>query len=98
MPEERLFLKRSSYRRRRMMDAVRMLPLVCMLLWLVVPTMWPSSAQEGGGTALSSALWYIFVIWMLAITASFALWRRIRRHDDAVDAPPSDSAPPAGEP
>ncbi|KIN72067.1 hypothetical protein [Sulfitobacter guttiformis] len=81
MPEQRLFLERRSYRRRRMMDAVRMLPLLCTVLWLVVPLMWPKGEQVAEHMPLSLALWYLFVIWMLAITASFALWRRIRRSD-----------------
>ena len=84
MPDTRLFLERRSYRRRRIMDAVRMLPLLCTLLWLVVPTMWPNTDAEGARTALSTAIWYLFVIWALAITAAFALWRRIRQHDDAA--------------
>jgi hypothetical protein len=87
MPEARLFLARRSYRRRRIMDAVRMLPLLCTLLWLVVPTMWPNTAAQGAQTTMSTAIWYLFVVWVLAITASFALWRRIRRHDDAGELP-----------
>ncbi len=83
MPDTRLFLERHSYRRRRIMDAVRMLPLLCTLLWLVLPTMWPNTAEEGAQTALSVAIWYLFVVWILAITASFALWRRVRHHDEA---------------
>lgn len=84
MPKTRLFLERRSYRRRRMMDAVRMLPLLCALLWLVVPMMWPHESAGEEATRLSTALWYVFVIWVLAITATFALWRRIRRHDGKV--------------
>lgn len=88
MPEARLFLERKSYRRRRIMDVVRMLPLVCALLWMVVPTMWPNGAAEGAQTRLSTALWYLFAVWCVAIAASFALWRRVRQHDaqDAQDA------------
>lgn len=85
MPDTRLFLERRSYRRRRMMDAVRILPLLCTLLWLFVPLMWPNSAATGEPTLLSSAIWYLFVVWLLAITAAFALWRRIRRSDSAED-------------
>lgn len=93
MPEARLFLERRSYRRRRMMDAVRILPLLCALLWLLVPTMWPNSAEVISETeiALSTAIWYLFVIWALAITASFALWRRIRSHDDEDGSSSSDA-------
>jgi hypothetical protein len=83
MPEGRLFLERRSYRKRRIMDAVRMLPFLCALLWIVVPAMWPTGVPVGTATPLSTALWYIFTIWVLAITASFALWRRIGGADDA---------------
>jgi bacteriorhodopsin len=82
MPETRLFLERQSYRRRRMMDAVRMLPLLCAVLWMLVPTMWSNSPTGEAQTTLSSAIWYLFMIWVLAITASFALWRRIRNGGD----------------
>ncbi|WP_298862350.1 hypothetical protein [uncultured Sulfitobacter sp.] len=91
MPEARLFLERRSYRRRRMMDAVRILPLLCTLLWLVVPLMWPNGSEGSAQTALSTVIWYLFVVWMLAIMASFALWRRIRRSDTAGDEPAETS-------
>lgn len=91
MPQTRLFLERRSYRRRRMMDAVRILPLLCALLWLVVPLMWPNDAGANAQTTLSSAIWYLFSVWLLAITATFALWRRIRRSDGADVA--SDGTP-----
>ncbi len=86
MPEARLFLERRSYRRRRIMDAVRMLPFLCALLWMVVPAMWPDGTGDAATTALSVALRYVFVIWVLAIAASFALWRRTRREDVAGEA------------
>lgn len=98
MPEGRLFLERQSYRRRRMMDAVRTLPLLCAVLWLMVPTMWPNAPAGETETALSSAIWYLFVIWVLAITASFALWRRIRNHDDASASKSDLSTPPNAAP
>lgn len=78
MPEQRLFLERRSYRRRRIMDAVRMLPFLCALLWIAVPAMWPNGSEA---VALSSALWYVFSVWIIAIIASIALWRRTRSGD-----------------
>lgn len=84
MPETRLFLERRSYRRRRIMDGLRVLPFLCALLWVVVPMMWPNSAGPEQQTALSTALWYMFAIWILAITFSFALWRRLRPEGDPV--------------
>jgi len=77
MAQKPLFLERRSYRRRRVMDALRMLPFLCAFLWVVVPAMWPSGPDAGSDTSLSGALWYLFSIWGLAITASFALWRRL---------------------
>lgn len=83
MPDTRLFLERNGYRRRRMMDAVRVLPLLCAVLWVAVPTMWPNTSDAEAQTALSSAIRYLFVIWILAISITFGLWRRIRHHDEA---------------
>lgn len=84
MPDTRLFLERRSYRRRRMMDAVRILPLLCTLLFLVVPLMWPQGDEDVVALSLSTAIWYLFSVWVLAIVASFGLWRRIRRSDTNV--------------
>ncbi len=39
-PGSPLFLERRSYRFRRMMDAVRLLPLVALAFWMI-PLMWP---------------------------------------------------------
>lgn len=83
MPEARLFLERRSYRRRRIMDAVRMLPFLCALLWMAVPAMWPNDAGGTEAMPLSVALRYVFIIWLLTITASFALWGRTGREDRA---------------
>ena len=83
MPETRLFLERRSYRRRRIMDAVRVLPFFCALLWIAVPAMWPNGTDGTEATPLSTALWYVFVVWALVIIASFALWRRTRAKDGA---------------
>lgn len=88
MPDKRLFLERRSYRRRRIMDAVRTLPLLCTVLFLLVPLMWPKS--EGDALPLSSAIWYLFAVWMLAILAAFGLWRRIRRSTTGAQ---TDEAP-----
>lgn len=84
MAQSPLFLQRRSYRRRRIMDGLRMLPFLCALLWLVVPAMWPNGTEDGASTTLSSALGYLFTIWVLAIAASFALWRRLRPEDETA--------------
>ncbi|UWR21074.1 hypothetical protein [Sulfitobacter sp. S190] len=87
MAKTPLFLHRKSYRARRMIDALRVLPFVVLILWLV-PLMWPrgDAAQAGNATTMSQALSYVFVIWLLAICASALLWRRMKDPQD-LDAP-----------
>lgn len=66
-----LFLKRGSYRKRRLRDAARMLPFVGLLLF-IMPVLW---AQDGGvrdGTAGDGM--YLFAVWLglLAVAAAMA--------------------------
>ncbi|MEM8655560.1 MAG: hypothetical protein AAGF36_12515 [Pseudomonadota bacterium] len=74
-----LFLEKRSYRRRRMMDALRLLPIVGLLLWLF-PVFWPS-VRDGAAApepvAMSSAVTYVFGVWGLLILAGLALWRAL---------------------
>ncbi|WP_235857737.1 hypothetical protein [Marimonas lutisalis] len=59
-----VFLERSTYRRRRLIDGLRMLPVVGALLW-AVPMLWSETA------ATSTAILYIFGIWAgLALIAA----------------------------
>lgn len=67
-----IFLERRSYRNRRMMDALRLLPFVGLMLWML-PLFWPSAPSEGGAVKSSAAIIYVFGIWALLIMASFAL-------------------------
>ncbi|MBL4927268.1 hypothetical protein [Fuscibacter oryzae] len=58
-PRQPLFLARASYRRRRLRDAARLLPVVGVFL-LMLPLLWP---QGGAG----SAVIFVFVVWALLI-------------------------------
>lgn len=88
MPEQRLFLERRSYRRRRMMDAVRLLPVLGLCLWLV-PVLWPRSAESAdAAVSTSTALLYIFSIWLGLCLISWIFWLRTRR-DVSVQSDPS---------
>ncbi len=69
-----------------MMDAVRLLPLLGLALWMV-PLMWAVPDTAGASTPIASALRYIFGIWTLMVLAAFALWWRTRR-GDAPGQPP----------
>lgn len=65
-----LFLARAPYRRRRLRDAARLLPVVGMFL-LLVPLLWTPEAE----VSLSSAdVVYFFAVWLILIglAAAFA--------------------------
>ncbi|MEM5543505.1 hypothetical protein WNY61_12230 [Sulfitobacter sp. AS92] len=80
-----IFLEKRGYRQRRMMDAVRLLPFLGLMLWMV-PLLWPVPEILPDATpettepaiAMSVALRYLFGVWALLILATWALWRRTR--------------------
>jgi len=83
-PGSPLFLARRSYRFRRLMDAVRLLPLAALTFWMV-PLLWP---VPGEGTLVgeaeplvstSQAVRYIFWVWLGMIVLGFVLWQRTAR-------------------
>ncbi|WP_299657370.1 hypothetical protein [uncultured Tateyamaria sp.] len=86
-----LFLERRSYRRRRMMDALRLLPVVGVLLW-ILPVFWPSANDAAGApppVAMSGAVTYVFVVWAGLILSGMGLWLALadpngRIHKDPV--------------
>ncbi len=89
-----MFLERQTYRRRRMMDAARLLPLFGAAL-LMVPLLWPQPAPDavgaGGGVPMSAAIAYVFGVWagLIGLSVLFGLFaRRLTRPDTRPDAPP----------
>ena len=70
-----LFLERQSYRRRRLVDVIRILPLIGALLWLV-PLLWQTGA---GGMASSDAIIYIFLVWFGLVVLGAVLSRLLAR-------------------
>lgn len=73
-----LFLARRSYRRRRMMDAARLLPVLGVVL-VLVPLYW----QPSPGTAATGI--YLFSIWTGLIVAAFGLSRGLAPALDAEE-------------
>jgi hypothetical protein len=71
-----VFLERQSYRRRRLMDAARMLPAIGAVLF-TVPLLWPNpkaGALVDAGIAavpMSNAIYYVFSVWAILIAVSF---------------------------
>lgn len=86
------------------MDAVRLLPLLGLALWMV-PLLWvtPDATQPGaalsgalrveGAIPMSSALRYVFGIWVLLIIAGVALSRSLADRDPLSDPDTSDGPP-----
>ncbi|EIE50506.1 hypothetical protein C357_14072 [Citreicella sp. 357] len=68
-----VFLERQSYRRRRVIDAARVLPFIGLLLWLL-PLLW----REEGAAAVrsSSAIVFLFGTWFALVGAAAVLsWK-----------------------
>lgn len=75
-----VFLERRSYRRRRMMDALRLLPVLGVLLWML-PLAWPTPSAgpvTPDAMAMSTAMIYVFAVWLLLIALAFTLWSFLR--------------------
>lgn len=82
-----VFLERRSYRQRRLMDALRLLPLVGMMLWMV-PVLWPvADTGDVPPIKMSQAITYVFAVWLALIFATAGLWSRL---NDVSSANPSD--------
>ena len=94
MARSPIFLERRGYRLRRMMDALRFLPLLGLGLWMV-PLLWPASETTAqvdlDPMPLSMALQYIFGIWALLVLAAWGLWRHTREQA-TKDGEPSAEA------
>ena len=75
-----VFLERRGYRQRRLMDALRLLPVLGAFLWLV-PLFWPTDTAVPAASdpvTMSAAMIYVFGVWGGLIAVSFALRRILR--------------------
>jgi hypothetical protein len=80
-----VFLERRRYRLRRIKDAVRILPVVGLVLWMI-PLLWPAAdAAKVDGVTTSQALLYIFAVWSALILASGLLWSRLSTAPEEAD-------------
>jgi len=71
-----MFLERRTYRRRRLMDAARLLPVVGLLLFMV-PLLWALNRTDAAAT--SSTMVYVFAVWAVLIAAAVVLSRALSR-------------------
>ena len=74
-PTEPLFLARATYRRRRLMDAAKLMPYAGTLLFLL-PGLW------GGAVGTVSGIVYVFVGWAVLIVVAAVIARRLSGSDD----------------
>ncbi|WP_424940479.1 hypothetical protein [Aliiroseovarius sp. S253] len=88
-PREPLFLARQSYRRRRIEDAARLLPLLGVILFLL-PLM-------VGGVIGSARLAYVFSAWFLLILSAFVLARYLGREASGAASGTPREAPQSNE-
>ena len=65
-PSAPLFLARAVYRKRRLRDAARMLPILGLFLWLL-PALWAGPASAGRDWV------YVFAVWAGLIALAAAL-------------------------
>ena len=87
---EPLFLARETYRRRRIMDAARVLPFVAAFLF-IAPVLWAGAADTRGG------ILYLFGVWTILIACSALISRTLARGpeprvDETID--PGDRGAP----
>lgn len=94
MPASRepIFLGRETYRRRRLIDALRLLPIVGFLFFLS-PIL--GSEGEPRSTALGGV--YLFAVWLVLIVMSALLVRVLSRAPGGVSADPMEPDPGTGE-
>ena len=78
MPRKPLpvFLERSSYRKRRVMDALKLIAVFGFILWMI-PTLWPDGSDpDTAPVSMSDALFYVFGVWLVLIVLSAAFVSR----------------------
>lgn len=92
-PRVPLFVERHTYRRRRLMDAGRALPLLGLVLWFL-PLLWLSGSRP---VPASQALVYLFGVWIILPLAAWAINRAIARQGGAGYADPEGGEAPAPE-
>ncbi|WP_415182396.1 hypothetical protein [Phaeovulum sp.] len=65
-----LFLARRSYRRRRIMDAAKMLPVLGVVL-IMIPALWLPAETVAPDTGRGTV--YLFIVWFFLVCAAFGL-------------------------
>lgn len=92
-PREPIFLARQTYRRRRLIDAMRVVPVVGLVLFLV-PLLGGVALERG--TAAGGV--YVFTVWLGLIVVAALLVRLLSRSPDGIASDPLEpEVPPVGD-
>lgn len=76
-----LFVEQQSYRRRRLRDAARLLPVLLVVL-VAVPAYWLADDGAAGGTGTRAVGLYLFAVWGAAVAAAALLALTLRDDPD----------------
>lgn len=81
-PRSTVFLERQTYRRRRLIDWIRILPIIGLILFLV-PLLWPVDGSKA--TSSADALVYIFLVWFVLVIAAGVSARALKNAEEDDD-------------
>ncbi len=87
-PREPIFLGRETYRRRRLIDALRLLPVVGFIFFLS-----PLLGASAGPRSTAAGMAFLFAGWLLLIVVSAGLVRVLSRAPGGVAADPLEPDP-----
>ncbi|KMW57138.1 hypothetical protein AIOL_002098 [Candidatus Rhodobacter oscarellae] len=87
-PQPPVYLERRSYRRRRLIDAIRLLPFLGFILFLLPLLAINGSDATGGSTAWGGL--YLFAAWagLIALSAGLVRWLSHFDDDEPEEGPP----------
>lgn len=80
MSKSPVFLERQNYRRRRLMDAIKLTPFLGLVIWMI-PLLWPAPTAIEAGISTGGALRYLFGGWIALVLIGGLLWWRARHTD-----------------
>ncbi|HPD91871.1 MAG: hypothetical protein H6900_14560 [Rhodobacter sp.] len=89
-PRAPLFLERATYRRRRIMDGARILPVAGFVL-VLLPVLWTRGGPDATQTGTAAEAIYLFALWFVLVAVAALLARPLRGalRRDQVPTPPA---------
>ncbi len=80
--QDGIFLERKIYRRRRLIDGAKLLPLLAGLMFLLPALI--AGAQSEGGASTATRLVYFFFVWLAMIMAAATVARTLDRSENEL--------------